>query len=302
VAYLGQTATPFTSADVRANRFRVTLRDLSEAAAAAARAGLAEAATEGVPSYFDDQRFGSAAGGEFVGRLLVRGRFEEALRLALTAPYEHDRPAQREEKRVLREHWGDWSSCRDRLPPGQARPVVDHLRANPGDFRGACVRLRPDLRGLYLSAYQSHLWNRMLAHWLERRSRPDELVSLRLKLGTVPAHRRAPPALRDELARLTLPLPTARLHPAPDDPHAELVREVLAEENLELRDLQVRGAHELFFSRGERAALCLPVDAEAVLSDDDLHPGRRKAVLSFELPRGAYATLVVKRALARPEK
>jgi tRNA pseudouridine13 synthase len=178
--------------------------------------------------------------------------------------------------------------------------VIDHLRANPGDFRGACVRLRPDLRGLYLSAYQSHLWNRLLARWLERRCRPEELVPLRLKLGTVPAHRHAAPALRDELARLTLPLPTARLHLAPDDPHADLIREVLAEEGLELRDLQVRGTHELFFSKGERAALCVPADATAEEADDELHPGRRKLVLSFELPRGAYATLVVKRATAAP--
>ena len=28
---------------------------------------------------------------------------------------------------------------------------------------------------------------------------------------------------------------------------------------------------------------------------DELHPGRRKLVLSFDLPRGSYATLIVKR-------
>jgi tRNA pseudouridine13 synthase len=299
VAYLGQVAAPFTSQDVLGNRFRVALRDLSEATAAAAQRGLAEAAAEGVPNYFDDQRFGSATGGDFVGRLLVRGKFEAALRLALTAPYEHDRPAQREEKRVLRERWGDWSACRGLLPPESgARSVVDHLRANPGDFRGACVRLRPDLRGLYLSAYQSHLWNRLLARWLERRCDPACLLPLKLKLGTVPAHRGAGPALREELACLTLPLPTARLHLAPDDQHAVLIREVLAEDGLELRDLQVRGTRELFFSKGERSALCVPIDTGADEADDDLHPGRLKVTLTFELPRGSYATLVVKRALA----
>ena len=43
-----------------------------------------------------------------------------------------------------------------------------------------------------------------------------------------------------------------------DDPLYPLLREVLAEESLELRDLQVRGIREMFFSRGERAGLCLP--------------------------------------------
>ena len=52
---------------------------------------------EGVNN-FDDQRFGSVSGpsGEFIGRLLVRGRSEEAFRLALTATCEHDRAVDRE--------------------------------------------------------------------------------------------------------------------------------------------------------------------------------------------------------------
>ena len=59
---------------------------------------------KGVPNYFDDQRFGSVAGegGEFIARLLVQGRFEDALRLALAAPYEYDRAAQKKEKRCWR--------------------------------------------------------------------------------------------------------------------------------------------------------------------------------------------------------
>ena len=55
----------------------------------------------GVPNYFDDQRFGSVAGGEFVAREMVRGRFEEALKLALAGEYEYDRAADKREKETL---------------------------------------------------------------------------------------------------------------------------------------------------------------------------------------------------------
>src|SRR5262249_16808050 len=122
----------------------------------------------GLPNYFDDQRFGSVsgAGGEFVGRLLVRGEFEAALKLALAGPYEYDRPEQKQEKRMLLEHWGDWVACKEQLGRSHARSLVDYLRVHPGDFKGAVARLRPELRGLYLSAYQSYLWNRILARWL----------------------------------------------------------------------------------------------------------------------------------------
>src|SRR5258708_6745211 len=98
--YLGQVAEPYASTDILANRFAVTLRSLSEEEAEGARREFGVVTEEGVPNYFDDQRFGSVTGpgGEFIARLLVRGRFEEALRLALTAPYEHDRAAGKEEK------------------------------------------------------------------------------------------------------------------------------------------------------------------------------------------------------------
>jgi tRNA pseudouridine13 synthase len=296
VHYLGQVAAPYTSADIDANRFRLVLRDLNPGDRPALETRLAQVAAQGVPNYFDDQRFGSVegAGGEFIGRLLVRGQFEEALRLALTGPYEHDRAAQKQEKRILAAHWGDWERCKELLPRGHARSLADYLRVHPGDFRGAVARLRPELRGLYLSAYQSHLWNRMLARWLREHCAPERLRPVTLRLGEVPFTAGLDAAEQEQLAALRLPLPSARLKLAEDDPQVGLVRSVLAEEGLELRDLRVKGIRELFFSRGDRAALCLPRGLTGEMTDDESNPGRLKLAQIFELPRGCYATLVVK--------
>jgi tRNA pseudouridine13 synthase len=296
LSYVGQMAEPYTSACVRANRFRVTLRDLRPEALRRAERALEEVRTEGVPNYFDDQRFGSVTpGGEFIARLLVHGRFEDALRLALTGPYEHDRAAQKQEKATLRTHWGDWAACKGRLPRGHARSLVDYLLHHPGDFRGTVARLRPELRGLYLSAYQSHLWNRLLARWLGEHCRPEQLLPVELRLGTLPFYRGLDEGRRQEVGRLLLPLPSARTRLEADDPRAALVQAVLAEEGLELKQLQVKGIRELFFSKGERAAVCLPERLQGEAGADDLNPGRKCLVLQFDLPRGCYATLIVKR-------
>ena len=298
--YLGQVGRPFTSQDIRANRFRITVRQLDPGQQDILTARLEQVAVEGVPNYFDDQRFGSVAdeGSEFIARLLVRGRFEDALRLALTAPYEFDRAEQKHEKEVLLQHWGDWAVCKERLPRGHARSLIDYLRVHPGDFRGAVARLRPELRGLYLSAYQSHLWNRMLARWLRQHCRPEQLVTTALRLGEVPMHQGLDAEQLRELASLTLPLPSARLKLDESDPRNELVGAILAEEGLTLREMQVRGVRELFFSRGERSALCVPAGLTHEFADDERHRGRLKLQLSFELGRGCYATLVVKRVTA----
>jgi tRNA pseudouridine13 synthase len=296
VAYLGQVSEPYTSAHIRANHFRLTLRDLDDEALARAERALGEVRVDGVPNYFDDQRFGSVApGGEFIARLLVLSRFEDALRLALTGPYEHDRAAQKQEKAILRTHWGDWAACKELLPRGHARSLADYLRQHPGDYRGAVARLRPELRGLYLSAYQSHLWNRMLARWLREHCRPEQLFPVALRLGTVPMVRGLDEPQRHELGRLVLPLPSARTRLEPGDPRAELVQSVLTEEGLEPGQVRVKGIRELFFSKGERAAVCVPGDLRGEAGLDDLHPGRKRLLLEFDLPRGCYATLIVKR-------
>jgi len=296
VTHLGWTEAPYTSHAIRCNRFRLTLRDLTAEAVTRAAPALERAAVEGVPNYFDDQRFGSVAGEgeEFIARLLVRGRFEDALRLALTAPYEFDRGPLKKEKALLRERWGDWAALKDQLPRGHARSLIDYLRVHPDDFRGAVARLRPELRGLYLSAYQSHLWNRMLARWLTEHLRPEQLRPVALRLGEVPFPVGLDAAQQAELAALQLPLPSARLKLDAGDPRSELVRGVLAEEGLELHDMQVRGVREIFFSKGERATLCLPAHLTFESMVDELHPKKSKLILSFELPRGCYATLLVK--------
>src|SRR5262245_21737435 len=128
VEYLGQVAAPYTSHDIRANSFRLTLRAMTAEDISTAETALEEVRRDGVPNYFDDQRFGSVTGGgDFVARALVQGRYEDALRLALAAPYAHDRADAKKEKAVLRACWGDWVVCKDRLPRGHARSLVDYL-------------------------------------------------------------------------------------------------------------------------------------------------------------------------------
>ena len=268
---------------------------MSEPAIDSAAVVLEQVHENGVPNYFDDQRFGSVSGGEFVAKALVLGDFEKALRLALVAPYEHDRTFQKREKAILIAHWGDWATCKAKLPRGHARDLVDYLLHRAGDFRGAIARLRPELRGLYLSAFQSHLWNRMLAKWLRDHLRQEQLFDFELCMGPAPMHRQLEPGQRAELGDLQLPMPTARGTADPADPHTTLMQAILDEEGLTRDQLRVKGLREVFFSRGERAGLCLPSTLHYKSEADDQNEGRQKLLLGFDLPRGSYGTLIVKR-------
>lgn len=302
VEYLGQVSEAYTSRAIRANQFTLAVRDLRPEDVSMAEEMLDEVRDQGVPNYFDDQRFGSAsAPDKFMARALVQGDYERALRLALVEPYEHDRAAAKKEKALLRNGWGKWARCRDQLPPGPSRSVVDYLAEHPDDYQGAIGRLRPELRGLYLCAYQSFLWNRMLARWLRQHCPPEQLQPVRLRLGMVPMHRRLEMPVWESLRDLVLPLPHARWPFEPGDARAELMDSVLREDGLEREQLRLQGSRDLFFSKGERAALCLPTGLRAETGRDEKNAGKRKLVLHFELPRGSYATLIVKRISRRQQ-
>jgi tRNA pseudouridine13 synthase len=296
LAYLGQLAAPYDSEHIQANRFVVTVRALTAEQMTAALQSLEEVKQGGVPNYFDDQRFGSVThGGPFFGRQVILGEYEEALKSALVAPYAFERAQQKKEKAILRQHWGDWPSCQELLPRGDARKIVDFLAAHPGDFHGALDRLKPELRTLYLSAYQSHLWNRMLARWLREHFQPHELATITLLLGDVPVPRRLSDEQHGQLGDLQLPLHSGRIQLDVDDPRKPYFDRILAEEGLMQEQLKLKDFHEMFFSKGERAAWCWPQNLTAKAAGDEEHPGRRKMTLCFELPRGCYATLLVKR-------
>jgi tRNA pseudouridine13 synthase len=296
LTYLGQRAEPFTSADILANRFAITLRAMSDAAVSHATAALAEVEACGLPNYFDDQRFGSVGESPaFVAKEMVFGRFEEALKLALAAPYEFDRADAKREKQLLRDHWGDWPTLKAKLPKGHARSLVDYLVTHPADFKGAVARLRPELQGLYLSAYQSYLWNRMLARWLATNMGSGCLAEVELKLGRVPVPVRVPDEKRAAWEVLVLPLPSARVKPEPDAAWLPVAEEVLRAEGLSLGELKIKGMQKPFFSKGNRPACVRPANLSHSPEPDDLNAGRRKLTLNFDLPRGTYATMLVKR-------
>jgi tRNA pseudouridine13 synthase len=296
VHYLGQIATPYGPKLVSGNRFRIVVRDLSSSEARAALEAIEELQREGVPNYFDDQRFGSVTPDRrFIARYLILEDYEQALKLALTAPYEHDRGEIKRLKELVRKEWGNWAALKDQLPRSNVRSVINYLCDHPQDFRGAFACLHMELKTLYLSAYQSYLWNRCLSRWLELHCRPEQLFEVKLRIGPVWFYRGLTDKQRQTLRDLQIPYLSARLKLAEDHPLQPIIADVLAAEKITLRQLRLRHFRKPFFSRGERPAIFFPQDLRYQLGEDELNAGQRKLYLEFILPRGCYATMLIKR-------
>ncbi|WP_169974252.1 tRNA pseudouridine(13) synthase TruD [Tautonia rosea] len=293
---IGRIDEPYGPSSFRGNHFGIVLRDLSDEEAARALQAATEIPRDGIPNYFDDQRFGSVGpSGEFIGRAWITGDHERALWLALAEENDSDRPGDARQKAILRELWGQWPEAKDTLDRSHIRSIVTYLVDHPTDFRGAFARVRRDLRSIYFSAYQSHLWNLILGRFIERLTRPEQRVMHPFRTAMLPVPVGLEPEQVDRLAKTRLPLPASRTVIGSDEV-AEIARSVVVEQGMAWEDLRVRHLKDVFLSKGDRAAIFRAGRwSQSDLKDDDLYRGRKTLELEFELPRGAYATLIVKR-------
>ncbi len=295
--YLGQTKFAFSSGDIRGNRFQIVVRNLDDSDVAHLDTAITQLAHDGIPNYFDEQRFGSVgASGDFIARPWVLGDFERALWLALVDPNEHDTPAEAKEKRTLEKNWGRWTEAKAALGRSHRRSLVTFLVDHPADFRGAFGRLRVDMRRLYLSAFQSYLWNEVAAAYLRENLQEGQFWMLPLRFGPAPYHHGLAEQQLSALRAVTLPYPSSRA--TPEESQRPLYDAVLGRFGLKLEQMRVKYPRDCFFSRGGRR-LIESVEFHGSQTDaDEVYPGRMKLQLAFDLPRGAYATIALKRLAA----
>jgi tRNA pseudouridine13 synthase len=290
--FVGRSPRPLTPADIVANQFTIGLRDLSAGEAARLPERLAQVARFGLPNYFDQQRFGSLAPGEeHIGKRILQRDAEGALRAYLTHRFVGDPARVRKFKAFAHDHWGDWDELFDAAPrPSNFRSVLTYLRDHPTEYRKALNLITRRILSLYLAAYQSLLWNRIAARYLAARL-GEAAACVDIAGEQLPIYHELPPHFERDLV---IPLPSHRAVYA--DPELDVIAaRVLAEEGLALHDLKARILKKAYLSKGKRALLLVPRDTQASAAQpDDLFPGQRKLTLTFTLPRGSYATLVLK--------
>ncbi len=283
--------------DIQSNEFTLTLRLIPPDTELALEKAVAEIQKDGLPNYFDRQRFASISpDGEFPGKKILQRDPEGALRLYLTAPSPLDPPSYRAFKDKARELWGQWDALLNEAPsPSNLRSVLTFLKDHPTDFRKALNLVTPRILTLFLSSYQSWLWNKLAGRFIREKLEENEVPFSELEIvgESLPFYTYLPERLKEELAGIILPFFHHRAsfeNPA----ISRIAREILEEEGLGLRDFKARILDKAYLSRGGRSLLLFPQILSYKIDKDELNPGAIKMDLKMLLPPGTYATLVVK--------
>ena len=167
---LGQANRGLALGDLAGNRFRIVIRDCDPDNLRARCSAAQDTVTAGIPNYVGLQRFGVVRPvTHLVGRLLASGDVEGAV----TAYIGESFPTEAEPVRTAREAYladrdPKAALARFPVPLRFERAMLHHLAGAPGDWTGALRALPPKLATMLVSAYQSHLFNRVLSARIAR--------------------------------------------------------------------------------------------------------------------------------------
>lgn len=274
---------------LRGNRFTLRVRDVGEAALPRGRRTLDLLEARGMPNHYGLQRFGERGNSHLLGRAILHGDAGAFLAEFLGQPRDGEEQPTGQARMCF--DAGDWAGALAQWPPA----MVDEQRAlrtlvETGS-EGRAVRSVPRrMRRFLLSAYQSHLFNRVVAARLEEFHRVQK--------GDLAWKHDSGAVFLVEDAD-TEQLRAARLEISPSGPMfgykmrmpegepGRLEGEILEGEGLSLEDFRLPGGLR---AEGARRPLRIPLEEVELWYDEGL-------MLRFDLPPGSYATNVLREVI-----
>ena len=295
-----------TIGDLIGNRFRIKVSDIEDGidvdlACRTVKDRLDELG--GFPNFFGPQRFGSVRPiTHLIGKDLIRGDIEGAVMRYVANPSEEEESDANDARARLQET-KDFERALMEFPTKLAfeRTMIGYLKDNPGDYLGALRTLPRNLLMMFVHAYQSYLFNKMLSERMRRGMsiRLPEVGDLILPLNKAGLPDHDDPILVDEEI---LPKALAKCREKKafvsgllygteskfaGGAMGEIEREVIEAEDIARPDFQIVGLREASSSGTRRELL-------AIYKDFSMSFGQGEADFSFALNKGCYATALMR--------
>lgn len=240
--------------DHERNHFKIKLRSLTKKELDSFEKQFPIVKKFGFPNYFGGQRFGQNENSHLIGKAIIQGDFERAV------------------KRLLGKNPGkNWKRQLEKIPKGKRmeRAVLDHLIKFPNDYAGALRLIEKPTRRLFVHAYQSWIFNKALSELLSGDG--VKFIDLNLKF---------PSTKSDVSGKLPILGTNIKLG---KDKLSKAYASVLKDEGIKLEDFACKSMPELASEGSERSAFVQPEKLKVEKSKTTI-------ILSFELEKGSYAT------------
>ena len=260
--------------DLEGNKFTITIRDiiLSEEKIKERLERIFSSFEKGILNLFGPQRFGTTRPiTHLVGKEMLKGNFETAVKIYICQVFDGEPDDAKEARNALAEVWGKKEGYLKGLSIfpmrlNYERSMLDYLSKFPNDFGGALRRMPKRLRKMFINAFQSWIFNEVA---------------------------------KAEMDTVKLPGYDTKLGKSAAD---QKIKKLLESEGIKIEDFRVRGMPELACTGSERKVLLVPKDLKIVdITKDEYNEGKMKATITFSLPSGAYATVVLNKLIGEQE-
>lgn len=260
-------------------------------------------ATGGFPNFFGVQRFGSIRPiTHLIGKEMIKGDLEAAVMCYIANPMDGEDSEANTARRTLQET-RDFERAVKEYPMKLTfeRTMILHLNENPGDYIGALRTLPKNLLMMFVHAYQSYLFNRILSERIRKgmplgEPVPGDLI-LPLSKTNVPDHDTPIEVTQDNIEKAARQARERKafvsgLIYGTESPFAkgqmgEIEQKMIEQEDIERTDFQIVGLREAS-SKGTRRELL------GILKDFRFEAGEKDAVFEFTLNKGCYATTLMR--------
>ena len=260
----------------------------------------------GIANFFGVQRFGITRPiTHVVGKHLIKGDINGAVMSYISDIFPGESEAAKQARMLCKS--GKLKESLKIMPLRYERAMLNALIKNDGDSLSAFHSLPKNLQKLFVHAYQSYLFNIILSQRMKRNlpfnvaiagdvvcfhnefGFPDPDKVEKVTANKIEGMNRL---LKRGRAFVTVPIFGYETEFA-DGVVGAIERKVLEEEAIELDNFYIEKMPELS-SKGTSRPVLLPVELKAEISDDELNPGQLKVKLNFFLPKGTYATVLLR--------
>ncbi|MGC8937554.1 MAG: tRNA pseudouridine(13) synthase TruD, partial [Thermodesulfovibrio sp.] len=150
---------------------------------------------------------------------------------------------------------------------------------------------------MFFAAYQSFIWNETVRRLIKRLLPPENLLYHKGIAGEYIFFDEIDDKNFEYFKNLEIPLASSKTEIS-DTVVKEIYNEILSERQIRPAQFNLKKIRQSFFKSVLRVVLVIP-KIQYKIEDDEVYQGKKKLILGFILPRGSYATMVIKRIFAK---
>lgn len=292
------------------NKFRIIVRDIDKRIKKENIENIFSYLSKngGFSNFYGVQRFGITRPiTHIVGKYLLKGDFEKAVMIYIANPISGESPESFNMRKEL-ENTHDFSKAFHEYPDylNFEKAMLNKLIHDPTDYVLAFKELPKNLQTMFINAYQSYLFNKILSKRILKKIPlnnaivGDLIIPIRngkIDHGYIPVKESNIDKVNKQISKQKAFISGLLVGNKPifsEGEMGEIEHKVIEEEKIDYRDFVITEIPYISSSGSRRALIATFENLDWELKKDEINENKKALQLYFELQKGCYATSLLR--------